>query len=51
MILAFMGHERGGPRWGGEKVVIGQYEDSFLRVMDKEAVARMSGSHWTDLIN
>ena len=45
--------KRGGPRQGGEKIVIGHCEDSFLRVMDREAVARMSGRHhgWTSLTN
>ena len=43
--------KRGRPRQGGEKIVIGQCGDSFLRVMDREAVARMSGSHQADLIN
>ena len=35
----------GRPRQGGKKVVIGQFGDSFLKVMDREAAARMSGRH------
>ena len=34
-----------GPRQGGEKAVIGQFGDSFLKMMDREAVAMMSGKH------
>ena len=40
-----------GPRQGGGKIVIGQCGDSFPKVMDREAVARMSCSHHMDLIN
>ena len=36
------------PRQGGEKVVIGQFGDSFLKVMDREAATRMSGRHQTN---
>ena len=43
-----MGHEKGWTKTGGEKVVIGQCGDSFLRVMDREAATRMSGSHQTN---
>ena len=43
--------KRGGPRHGGEKVVIGRCGDSLLRVMGREAVTRMSSSHQMDLIN
>ena len=43
--------KRDGPREGGEKIVIGHCGDSFLRVMDGEAIARMSARHQTDLIN
>ena len=35
--------KRGGPRQGGGKSTIDQLGDSFLRVIDKEAGARMSG--------
>ena len=41
----------GRPRQGGENVVIGQFGDSFLRMMDREAVARMSGRHWMNPIS
>ena len=41
----------GGPRLGGERVAIGQVGDSFWRQIDREAVARTSGRHWTNLIN
>ena len=43
--------KRGRPTQGGEKIVIGCCGDSLLMVMDREAVARMSGRHWMDLIN
>ena len=35
----------GRPRQGGEKVAIGQFGDSFLGQIDREAVTRMSGQH------
>ena len=38
----------GGPRQQGEKVVIGQFGDIFLKMMDGEAAARMSGRHQTN---
>ena len=41
----------GRPRQGGEKVVIGQSRDSFLKVMDREAATRMSGGYWMNAIN
>ena len=40
-----------GQRQGGEKVVIGQFGDSFLKMMDREVAARMSGRHWTNPIS
>ena len=36
------------PRQGGEKVAIGQFGDSFLEQIDREAVTRMSGRHQTN---
>ena len=41
----------GRPRQGGEKVVIGQFGDSFLKMMDREAVFRMSDRQWTNHIS
>ena len=41
----------GRPRQGEEKVAIGQFGDSFLGQIDREAVTRMSGRHWTNPIN
>ena len=41
----------GRPRLGGERVAIGQFGDSFLGQIDREAVTRMSGRHWTNPIN
>ena len=41
----FMYCERGRLSQGAEKVVNGQVGDSFLRMMDREAAARMSGRH------
>ena len=46
-----MCHKRGGPMQGGEKVVIDQLGDSFWRVMDREAAARMPGRHQMSLIS
>ena len=45
-------HSKGGrPRQGGEKVAIGQFGDSFLGQIDREAVAMMSGRHQMSPIN
>ena len=50
--LAFMGHKKGWTKTGrGKRLSLVGVGDSFLRVMDREAVARMSGSHQMDLIN
>ena len=35
----------GRPRQEGEKVAIGQFGDSFLGKIDREAATRMSGRH------
>ena len=43
--------KRGGPRQKGVKSTIFQLGDSFLRVMDREAGARMSGRHQIGLIS
>ena len=43
--------ERGWTKAEGEKVVIGQFGDSFLKVMDREAATRMSGRHWMNPIS
>ena len=43
--------KRGRPRQGGGKSTIGQLGKSFLRVMDREAGARMSGRHQMGLIS
>ena len=40
----------GRPRLGGERVAIGQVEDSFWGQIDREAVTRMSGRHLMNLI-
>ena len=34
--------KRGGPGYGGARTTIDQFGDSFPRLMDREAVARMS---------
>ena len=49
--LFLWGTKRGRLRKGGGKIVIGQFGDSFIRVMDMEAVTRMSGRHQMELIN
>ena len=41
----------GRPRQGVEKVAIGQFGDSFLGQIDREAVTRMSGRHLMNPIN
>ena len=46
-----MYHKRGQTKAEREKVVIGQFGDSFLKVMDREAATRMSGRHWTNPIS
>ena len=43
--------KRGEPRQGGKNVVNGQCGDSFLREMNREVAARMSGSHGMNPIN
>ena len=50
-IPAFMYNKRGRPRQGGEKVAIGQFGDSFLGQIDREAVTRMSGQCWMNPIS
>ena len=40
----------GRPRLGGERVAISQVGDSFWGQIGREAVARMSGRHWMNII-
>ena len=48
---AFMHNERRQTKAGRGKVAIGQFGDSFLGQIDREAVARMSGRHWMNHIS
>ena len=41
----------GGPKQGTEGGTIGQLWLAFRGQIDMEAVIRMSGRHWTNLIN